>query len=406
MKSNFIHGIHQPNAARSVTISGLFGDGTAKKALAEISSLIKQSPDPVTIYIKSSHGGLINAFNRIASFSATNSNSGRQCQLVTVLQGVAKSAAAFMVVSGDSAFMEIQAKIIFHGISCANYSKGMTLTGENAMPLAIRLDRENRALALKLSSTIWPRLIRLSLLLHFQGDEPPIKARARSALSLGRFADRMAARLEAQACQKLIQSAAEYAEAMAAFGKFHHSKNDQMQRSDIGRLGDFLKDNLARWSESDSIIDEFALAEIGSDYFFFREIAKEDTNARFLEYSRKFGQNFLSPDESREYLQIHSADSSRAEGLLREKLSPMLRQLRYLAIALSSQLLIGETSVSASDAYWLGLIDEVLPPLSNDQALLAKNQSVSEVAPAFTGQGNAANPQRPLDCENEFEKLV
>jgi len=89
---------YRPNPARAVTIAGLFGDDSVKTALTEIKLLIERSSEPITIYIKTSRGGLLDALNQLGDMFASQEPNEERCHFVTVLQCAAHSAAAYLAV--------------------------------------------------------------------------------------------------------------------------------------------------------------------------------------------------------------------------------------------------------------------------------------------------------------------
>ncbi len=323
-----------PNPARSVTLAGLFGNPRTKAAVAQLEALAKESSEPVTLYLEGSAGGLLSIFEQLGGGK-------RETPLIIVVSGIVKSAAAYLAVSGDYTYMDQHARMYFHGISCANYTKGMVLKSEDAMPLAIRLDRENRSLARKLSGPVLGRLLR-----RCREFPAAFDAEARLPGLVGAISRR----LRSDESQALAQSAGEYAQNLAQFEKAGQQ-----------RLADFLLNNLDEYTRNGWEIDELAVAEITSDFYFFHEAAAAaDAKDRLLDLNRAHGEAFLTAEERADYAALKINQPEQAEKLLVEKALPALEDLRRLALAVCSLLLIGEITLSASDSYWLGLIDELV----------------------------------------------
>jgi hypothetical protein len=69
------------------------------------------------------------------------------------------------------------------------------------------------------------------------------------------------------------------------------------------------------------------------------------------------GALFLSTDEEADYSQL---DENGRRAFLSERVSTRLNPLWYLIVSLSKVLQEGEHPIPVEDAYWLGLVDEVI----------------------------------------------
>jgi hypothetical protein len=100
------------------------------------------------------------------------------------------------------------------------------------------------------------------------------------------------------------------------------------------------------------------LGRLNEDFFLFNEYLSDIGTGRFRKWSRDWGNLILPPEFIKELEGI--ADENERSIKLQEKVSPILEPLASFFAGLCHALQEGENNLTAEDAYWLGLIDEVV----------------------------------------------
>jgi hypothetical protein len=72
------------------------------------------------------------------------------------------------------------------------------------------------------------------------------------------------------------------------------------------------------------------------------------------------GHLFLSVGEEAEFNALPSEDSAQRQTFLLDKVAPRLNPLWYFVVSICRELQQGEHPISPEDAFWLGLVDEVI----------------------------------------------
>jgi hypothetical protein len=107
--------------------------------------------------------------------------------------------------------------------------------------------------------------------------------------------------------------------------------------------------------------DSFSASELSaiSDNFYqLRGLYHERYWINLLEIVRGRGQFFLQPDEEKEYQKIQGEEDRMK--FLMNLIGPKLNPIWWFVVSLSRCLQTGEHTIGPIDAYWLGLVDEVI----------------------------------------------
>lgn len=106
---------YRPNHNRSVTISGVIDDALVARLLPEIVRLQSTSRDPITVYIDSPGGDTVYARLLLDALRASDQDRSDPCRLITVALGEASSAASDILMAGDYALAYPYSEILCHG---------------------------------------------------------------------------------------------------------------------------------------------------------------------------------------------------------------------------------------------------------------------------------------------------
>ncbi len=284
------------------------------------------------------------------------------CRIFTIASR-ASSAAANLLVVGHHACVFEDTTLHFHGVWCQRPIKRKMLRREQAMAIAMQLDKENRKTARRLAKRVSLRLAARYLLLRGSG-----KARASQGSPwpfFRKFTDKIGGRLISKESEQLLYESMERFKLIYSLAKFFPAELPRGKRRGLAQveakifqaaISYELKTHLSPdWS-----IGPVIATEITMDYLLAREFVRGRINPLVNEITRIFGAGFLTATESLAYRNLLKEDTVKARIFLFQKARPYSLGFWCLALTLCHRLLSGESTLSAPDAFWLGLADEVL----------------------------------------------
>jgi hypothetical protein len=107
-------------------------------------------------------------------------------------------------------------------------------------------------------------------------------------------------------------------------------------------------------------INSTIAAELMVDYLLASDLVRGDHWPLVRNLAESFGKDFLSEKESLRYAELQKMDPLKAKTYLTDKALPYSLGLWCFALTLCHRLFFGGHTLSAMDAYWLGLVDEVI----------------------------------------------
>jgi hypothetical protein len=126
--------------------------------------------------------------------------------------------------------------------------------------------------------------------------------------------------------------------------------------------------DLKKWSLSEGGIEDLTLDfNSFSDYLFGPHTDSLD------DHLDTFGSFFLSSDQITEYMTVTKEDAEKGREWLREHAGPLLGPMWYFVVSLCRLLQSDENPLNATDAYWLGMVDEVIGERLPSIRLIAEN---------------------------------
>lgn len=143
------------NPNRALFISGIINQELLNQIQPQILKLRYESDDPITVYINS-EGGDVDIAQFIRGLLKTPNQEGKICQIITVATGYAASAAADLLAAGDYAIAYPDAKILYHG---SRQGFPYSLTAERATVIANDIRKINENFASSLASDVIKRYI-------------------------------------------------------------------------------------------------------------------------------------------------------------------------------------------------------------------------------------------------------
>lgn len=381
-----------PDPDRAIYINGTIDDSMCSRLIREINLLRSVTDRPITAYINS-HGGHIRVIEVLMGLLKCQDQHGVEPRLINVVSGDAASAAAMLLAMGDYAIAYPHSIVHYHGV---RYGEIVDLTTEKASISAKSLAARNREIALTVANATIKRLAHRYMLVSGEFSEikenPDYKDASEIECFLLAIADKLGDAAYAAACdsiRKTIKIPEIINNAFANIDVAEDINEDDKQleiESQILRgILDYEIKNL-----SQGTIDENAMEQLTSDYLLIRDYCIGDHAKSLSWISQNFGLFFLHKDDAEEYQQ-NISQKSEAEILawVEEKIGDRVRTFWYFNVLLCRRLHEGENRLSAEDAYWLGLVDEVLgTPLTGYRNFLKNQAQITEpVIPGMADPG-------------------
>jgi len=355
---------YRANPARAIFVQGRIEQQLIERLTPQIIKLQGQSREPITVYINSPGGSTSHADALTKLLLASDQDYSPSCRLVTVVTGRAASAAADLLCAGSYALAYPDSIVFFHGVR--NLADGpITETDASEMMESMRHSNERYALALadKSLSRFGFRYIsqrakfaeyrtriqkpdRTDLLCfvgiireHLSRDAIAAVDRAldrnqRYVHITQYVGQRVAKKRRVNAPQRAAEPEAEIIKAIVDYELLKNKKNPS-------------------WSFSAG-----GLRQLTLDFLLVREYLNIYDSAHLKQFCDLFGDYLLTPAELHEFSAIEN-EAERAFSR-NEKIKSILRPLWLFFIALCYALQETDNELTAADAFWLGLIDEVV----------------------------------------------
>lgn len=343
-----------PTPTTTVKIQGPLSSPAAAQLVRKIRPLLKRRAYPLVISINCAGGGL-EAFYQLHQLLAPIKAAAAPPKIITFAQ-CARSAAACLLVIGHRAYARKNANLQFHGVRYPRLKKIRSLNREKALALALRLDRENRRVAWILAEKVMGRIVERSGLRQ-TGTGP----RANPEKFLQNHVGVIRRHLAAGASRKLLEATFTRWQLIFAVAKLLPLRRPPQNKAELAALDAAICQTALSFATADARWAGTAegLAELLMDFLLLRNLAHNHHPAVVHDLAKSFNGDFLAEPERAVYERMRDENPPPARVLLRQAAKPYLRSLWYFAFALAHELLSGEHTLPATDAYWLGLIDGV-----------------------------------------------
>jgi ATP-dependent protease ClpP protease subunit len=348
--------LYRPSFDRSVKIIGEFNDSLAASALPEILKFRLESNDPITVFIHSP-GGQVNTLEAIERALQTTHYDVPAPRIITVAVGDVSSAAANLLVLGDYAIVYPVSELLFHGVRVGE----VQVTSEGAQNMAARLAKLNRKISQRIALRIMPRIMfRFLQLRHGLKKKGPLTHDECVML----FEKAIAAKVGTAARRLLRRTYSKVENALTLSGKIvpkiKFSKTFSTKTHDAKVLKAVLKHELANAKDPDWSLDEAGIQQLVDDYLLLRSWHITQTEGPFFWAVARYGPDCFSQAQAESYKKIKQTNEGEALNFLHSIAAPWIAKMWYFAVTLSRNLLVNENLISSGDAYWLGLVDEVM----------------------------------------------
>ena len=341
-------------------MQGVIDQAMVDRLLPQIMVMRHESCAPITMYIDSPGGSPQLAGSLWGILACPTQNSSLACRLITVGTNFVASAAADLLAGGDYAISYRESTIHFHG---TRQSLTDPLTVETAASLIEHLKGWNDRSAMDLARKSIARVMFLYVTMLGKFNEHRER--------FGKKKDDLECFTELVALQLSPRAATLMTGAKLKYARYRLLNSYLLQRPEF-------KENVSSWRWADfealmlkTVID-FSLQEnqdpswsmregfsqISEDFVLVASPISRRGDPQLTSLCNTWGGFVLTEEQTLAISQL-SDDTAKSEKRL-ELLTPIFEPLWFYFVALCQVLQEGEFRFSATDAYWLGLIDEVL----------------------------------------------
>lgn len=386
---------YRPSADRCLYLNGEINQDKVDKLTPEIIRFSAASQSPITLYIDSAGGNTYAADVLYRLLKARNQD-GKSSKLITVCTGVAASAAADLLSSGDYALAYPHARVLYHGTRQV-YDRAITT--ETAANMAEYLKQTNEGFALTLANRSIDRFVFrflrlrdqfpqvktafpdwndfqcltfvLTTMLSSALSELPNRALTKHernreltefVFSQPIFASSAIASNETGAEPVVSNSeeasgAAQPAQVSAPTTEQVPGKEERIAEIEAKILTAILTFELQKNTDENWSFADAGILQIQEDFVLLRDYNSPRHADQLRRLAARWGPFFLDDSESEELNKQKLEDQP---NWLLEKTRSQLHPLWYYFVSICRALQEGENYLSAQDAYWLGLIDEII----------------------------------------------
>jgi ATP-dependent protease ClpP protease subunit len=349
------------NPARAIYISGPIGPEMVTDLTPQILRLQHTSRAPISVYIDSPGGIVASMESILRLLRMTDQDSSSPCRIITAVANRAASAAADLLSSGDYAIAFPSSSVLYHGIR--RYEQD-PLTLESTASLASLLRFGNDYYAMELARKTAGRFSFMYAWLR--GEFPDVRARNQDPTlsDLDCFVITIGEKLSENAKEVWKKAAARkkmYESLFSTLLKKVRRKIDsatvaELDADAIKAIVDFeLKRNK---HTPDWGFRTAGIGQVAEDFFLLQEYMSTHNSDHLRAWCKLWGR-WLLTEEQVAKIEKMSGDEQK-ERAFSDASQPILRPLWSFFVALCHALQEGENELTPADAYWFGLVDEVM----------------------------------------------
>lgn len=381
------HQNYRINDDRAVFVTGPINQELVDKLTPRITQLRAQSPAPITVYIDSP-GGSTRLGAILAGLLRCPCQSGISPKVITVVTGYAGSAAADLLASGDYAIAYPDAQIHYHGTR-QFYEDGITL--EAAQSLQDELRQANEFFAMRLAERSIERFTFLFLCEKGKFERYKESLQLTNAPEIEVFSRVLQSKISPRFWPISTQALADYKEATelakSVFTRLNNPAARKWGEVEVDILRFILDYELERnknplWTLTDS-----GLSKVVSDFLILNDFAFGDQRSFLLNFVRARWRMFVTEPERAALEERFKGKPEDLETHMEGVISP----LWHFVFAICKRLQQSENRLTATDAYWLGIIDEVLGSELPCVRVAVENAPKPEQQQLLTSEHNQAN---------------
>jgi len=355
------HPNYRLNPARSIQIQGLIDDQLVTRLTPQILKLQHQDRTPITVYIDSPGGSVSRMETIFRLLKLSDQSNSNPCRIITAVSVRAASAAADLLASGDYAIAFPSSTVLYHGLR--TFEKN-PLTVESTSVLTHLLRLTNDVYAMELARKIEDRFLFRFTILRGEFDDIRTKLAAPWMTDLDCFFEAVASKLSKNAKKAWDKAKDRYGRYQSLLDSVIAKSKPgtgpqrlaQMEAKQIKAIVDFeVRTNTKDPSWS---FKEGGMGRLADDFFLLNEYLESYTSDRLKTWCTTLGR-WAIPKPDADEIDAIADEKARAEKLV-EKVRPILQPVWSFFVALCHALQEGENDLTATDAYWFGLVDEVI----------------------------------------------
>lgn len=352
--------LFRENFQRCFHVSGEINQATLDRLTPEIQRLRGQSGDPITVFIDCPGGSTWHA-EALLRLLKTQTQDGVSCRIITVVTTLAASAAADILAAGDYAIAYPAAIILYHGI---RQRTSQAVTTETASQLVETLRKSNEDFALQLANRCIDRFCfnyvglrgEFGTVRQKQGDQNLSDIDC-LALSLQERMPRLS-RVPKEALRRQTLNAAltNFVDQKLS-ARVEITPETRSAEVEAAILQAIVQYELDTHPDVDWTLSSGGMRRIQEDFTLLREYHSPEHDAKLATLIDQYGIFILTQEERQRYDNLAQAD--KPDWLSRATLE-RVRALWYFYVSICRLLQEGENYMTPAEAYWLGLVDEVI----------------------------------------------
>jgi ATP-dependent protease ClpP protease subunit len=368
--------LFRENFQRCIHVSGEIDQTSLDRLSPEIQRLRGEGGDPITVFVDCPGGSTWHAEALLRLLKATTQD-GVSCRILTVVTTLAASAAADLLAAGDYSIAYPSAVILYHGIRSRT---GQAVTTETASQLVETLRKTSEDFALQLANRCIDRFFfnYAGLMGEFsdireEQNNPRLHDIDCLSVALQKRLPNLS-RLPTEALGRRSRN--------AALSSFVSQKlneradiTPETRRADAeaGILQAIVQYELDTHPEADWTLASDGMRRVQEDFVLLREYHSPEHNAKLASLISQYGAFMLTPEEQQHYNGLTEPEKQQwLSGATWDR----VHALWYFYVSICRLLQEGENYMSPEEAYWLGIVDEVIgSPLPSIRTLVEKDEA-------------------------------
>jgi ATP-dependent protease ClpP protease subunit len=357
---NGVNPEYYPNPRRAVYVQGVIDENLLYRLTPEIISLQAQSREPITVYINS-RGGSTRYMEALLDLLRASSISGQpSCRLTTVAVSQAASAAADLLSAGHHALAYPDCLIVYHGV---RETSDKPLTVEETSTIVDRLKGSNEGYAIRLANRADFRAMWRFTSLKDKYDEVREEQKNKQLSNLRCFALYLKDKLSDSGNDVLERARERYGRYNAVLNFVaQNTKSPSEYKTRAGFEAAQIKaiiklEQRINKGDKDWGFLSDGINRLTDDFFLLHEYLRTLRSNRFKLTCDLWKEFWLTEEELDEIANLPERERLDATA---NKMHLHLLPMWSLFVALCHILQYGENQLTAEDAFWLGLIDDVI----------------------------------------------
>ncbi len=358
----------RPNPDRSISVNGLINQGLVYSLTPRIVRLQHESRNPITVYIDSPGGNVASAGAILRLLRSPGLDSSMPCTLITVATSLSASAAAILLASGDYVIAYPDSVIHFHGTRTYRQTP---ITVEEAADVARDLKASNEASAVSLARTrnqqFFFRFVTLRSEFEQYRTKNP-KAISEKDCFVGMISEKlspwgMEVIRKAEVRNIRYDSLSSRVFKSPAIKRQLKLMQDGQKPEHYRKLeAEILRTIIGFELASNKKVENWAfagkgMAQVADDFLLLNEYVGQHRND-WIENFCEDWKDFILEEGDKAAIEALPEDQRKTARVA--KLAPVLLPVWLFFGAICHVLQVEENPLTPTDAFWLGLVDEVL----------------------------------------------